>query len=135
MISAHYSHRGIYRDKGVAASLLSPWHNGRRRRAPFIVKDIMEQRRGFSTGLCTRDLWFLLFRGIMVQGYRGASSHKPSAFRLSERIATCRKARSLGCFISLIFNRGTFDIHLFKNLLILINKIFDFVLTSSCSFL
>lgn len=32
-----------------------------------MAKDIIEPHRGSSTASYTRDLWFLLFRGIMVK--------------------------------------------------------------------
>lgn len=69
------SPRGIYRDKGVASSLLSSWHNGRRRRAPVHRGRYNGATACSSTALCIHDLWFLLFREIMVQGYRRASNH------------------------------------------------------------
>lgn len=57
------SPRSLPRDKGVAASLLSPWHNGRRRRAPFIVKDIMEPRRGRPPRACALAIYGFFYLG------------------------------------------------------------------------
>lgn len=37
---------------------------------PFTAKDIIELHRASSTAPYTRDLWFLLFRGIIEQGYQ-----------------------------------------------------------------
>lgn len=37
---------------------------------PFTAKDIIELYRTSSTASYTRDLWFLLFRGIIEQGYQ-----------------------------------------------------------------
>ena len=49
---------------------------------PFTAKDIIELHRASSTAPYTRDLWFLLFRGIIEQGYQLSTGEKihPSLF-------------------------------------------------------
>lgn len=72
MISGHYSHRGISGEiKGwllpstISDGIMADEEGHRSRRKIYI-----ELHRASSTASYTHDLWFLLFRGIIEQGYQ-----------------------------------------------------------------
>lgn len=59
---------------------------------PFTAKDIIELHRASSTASYTRDLWFLLFRGIIEQGYslpemldKRSHDHRIPCFNLEKK--------------------------------------------------